>query len=506
MKQPTKKNTDVRKVSLIRSLRLGGLQKSLIVILAVVLVILVNNLLSTIPLRLDASYGKAYTLSLASKKIIQSLKNPVKITFFLSSDIPTKFIPLKSDVLALLDEYKRQSNKINLTIVDPKKDEKSATSAKDFSIPELQLSQLDQDKYALSTAYFGIGLSQGDKRESIPQVTDIGSLEYNMTSSIYKLTRKDVPVIGFIDQGELIGQDQFQTLKQALGRQYEVTSVMSATDSAQLSKTYKTILIADDNSKNYTDEEITALKQYIKSGGNVILFLDGVWINTQVDFNQAVTEAKHNLFNFTKQFGITLNKDLALSASSEIVNFGSSSGPYISQYPFWVHSQSFNKNSSYFTNVTQLTYPWVSSLDLKNISGLQVTPLVYSSKQSWSEEKNISINPQSITTPKPSDLKTFTVTAESRLKKGGKLLVIPSSRFAQDSYLSRSSNNLELIVNVLNDYVSGGALSGIQSRTVNIYPLPDLPASQKDIFRYLNMLLLPALFGIYGAWRLIRRR
>src|SRR5207248_1542456 len=103
-------------------------------------------------------------------------------------------------------------------------------------------------------------------------------------------------------------------------------------------------------------------------------------------------------------------------------------------------------------------------------------------------------------------LKNFLVTAEAINKNGGHLVVIPSSRFALDQFLSRSSNNSEFVVNVLNDLASGGALTGIHLRAVNFYPIPDLPANVKDIFKYLNILLLPALFGLYGLWRLTKRK
>ena len=41
---------------------------------------------------------------------------------------------------------------------------------------------------------------------------------------------------------------------------------------------------------------------------------------------------------------------------------------------------------------------------------------------------------------------------------------------------------------------------------VSFYPLPGLPESQKDMFKYINILLLPALFGLWGGVRLFKRR
>lgn len=481
------------------------LQKPLMIVLSIFVVILANLLISKLSWRIDASYGKAYTLSSSSKKILKSLPETINITFFVSSDLPTRLKPLKDDVIALLQEYKRDGKNIRLTTVDPKSSSEAAKSAKDFNIPELQFSQLEQDKYAVTTAYFGIGIASKNNKQSIPQVADINTLEYNITSAIYKLTRTDIPRIGIVNEGPAFGQDPYQSLKDALNRQFTVDSLSTATDSAVLAKS-KALLLLDDNTKTYDSAEITALKKYLIAGGNAILFADGVWVNTQTTFDQAVTPAGHGLFGLTRDLGISVDKDLTLSASSEIVNFNSHSGAYLAQYPLWVRTQNVNKKSSYFTGVTQLTFPWVASLELINSKIAQVTPLIETSSQSWTQQPGGSVDPQNIPQPKTNQLKTLLITAEARTAKGGRLLVVPSSRFAQDAYLAQGSDNLAFVINVLNDYASAGALSGIRSRTVNIYPLPDIPASQKDFFKYLNMLLLPALFGVYGMWRLLRRR
>ena len=84
-------------------------------------------------------------------------------------------------------------------------------------------------------------------------------------------------------------------------------------------------------------------------------------------------------------------------------------------------------------------------------------------------------------------------------------MVIASSKFIDQQFLSSTSNNIEFVVNVLNDYGSGGALSGIPLRDVSLYPLPQLDNSMKEVFKYGNVIALPAIFILYGAYRLLRR-
>ncbi len=83
-------------------------------------------------------------------------------------------------------------------------------------------------------------------------------------------------------------------------------------------------------------------------------------------------------------------------------------------------------------------------------------------------------------------------------------MVIPSARFVQDNFLGRSGN-LEFIVNLVNEFASDGALSGIRSRAIAALPIPALDPNTKDIYKWANVLVLPALLGAWGVLRLKKR-
>ena len=196
---------------------------------------------------------------------------------------------------------------------------------------------------------------------------------------------------------------------------------------------------------------------------------------------------------------------MVFSTSSELVNFGGSQFSIFLPYPGWLKTSIFNENASYFSNIPSLSYLWTSSLKVDNKSGYDVRELVRTTNSSWQQTSNFVIDPQSLPEPKQKDLKPFVITAESVKKDGGKIMVIASNKFVEDQYLSREAGNLEFILNVLNDYASDGALSGIRQRAVTIYPLPDLSTQEQEIYRYVNILLLPGLFGLYGIFRIYRR-
>ncbi len=496
---------NLKNINLIKLLNLQGIARQTVYLLAIAIFVVVNFLLSPISLRLDLSYGKAYTLSSSSQKILKGLDDVINIKFFVSSDLPTRLLPLKNDVTDLLDEYKKDSRgKVNIKILDPKKDKNALNEAKEIGLPEVQFSQLEKDKYAVTTSYFGMVLSYADKKEILPQVTDFDSLEYNLTALIYKLTKKELPQIAVLGQEDIYDprEDPLLSFKKIMLQQFDLKflDISSNSSTHEINPAYKTIIVFDTDQKEYEEQEVAAIRNYLNQGGKAIFFVDGLWVKDDL----TTQEAKHNLFSLMDDFGVKINNDLILSSSSELVNFGNETVSFFAPYPFWLRTTKFNSQVAYFSNVSQLTYPWVSSLTLTKKGGVKPIGLVNTSNQSWQQKENFNLNPQEIPVPNKGDLKEYLLTAQA--KNNGEIVVIPSSRFVLERYLSRSSANLEFVLNIANDLASGGALSGIRQRAVLFYPLPDIAESQKDIFKYLNILLLPSLLAIFGGVRLFKRR
>ena len=349
-----------------------------------------------------------------------------------------------------------------------------------------------------------MSITYGNKKEVIPQVTEIENLEYTLTSTIFKLTSKEIIKIGIFKQSTPTQIDPLAQFKKIMGQQFQIEEVTINENTKNINSDIKTLLIFDTQVK-LQDNQIFALKEYLNNGGRAIFFVDGVWVGE----NLATTPAEHNLFNLLENYGIKINKNFILSTSAELVNFGSGTMQLLTPYPFWLKTNVFNKNSPYFGNVNLLTFPWTSSLSIVKKDNIQIKELIKSTDKSWSQKEvsngEFDLNPQNIANPKLTDLKDFPLAIESTTKNT-KIIVIASSRFALDQYYNRNSSNLEFVLNSLNELASGGALSGIRSRSISFYPLPDLGDNLKDIFKYLNILLLPIILGLYGIIRLIRRK
>lgn len=500
----------IRKINFIRALKLNKLKTPVIVGLAVTVFVAVNFFMSPISLRFDFSNGAAYTLSNSTKKLMQKLDGGITIKFFASSDLPTKVVPIKNAVVDLLNEYKKaNSGKVTIKFLDPKKDQNALKDAQETGIPELQFSSLEKDKYAVSSSYFALAVNYKDKKEVLPQVTDIEGLEYNVTAMIYKLTRKETIKIGIIgkDLAYDPNSDDISTIKKVFQQQYDVEYIDLTSKSSlkEIDSSFKTVLVFDTNKKEYERKETDLITTYLYNKGKAIIFADGEWVGEGL----SATPAKHNLDEVFNNFGMRLNKDLVLSTNAELVNFGNSMVQFMAPYPFFLKTNVFNPKVSYFSNVNQLTFPWASSVSLIKTE-TEPKEVVLTTNRSWDQKEasgsSFMLDPQSIPPPQSKDMKSYVLVAESKIKDGGSIMLVPTSRFILDRYLTKTSNNLEFILNVVNDYASDGALSGIHQRVVSFYPLPELADNVKDILKYANIFVLPLLFGLIGGIILFRRR
>lgn len=462
------------------------------------------------PTHLDFSKNSAYTLAPATKKIIQSISKPLTIQIFLSSDLPTKLLPLKTDVLELLQEYRKTGKNISVTVLDPKNDSQAAAKAKEYSIPQMQFSQLEQNKYQVSTAYFGIVITYQDKTEIIPQVVDYSNLEYNLTAAIFRMTRAKLPAIAIVGEQAGLAQtnsDPLLLLKRALSQQYSITSVqlnsIAKEDRDSFIKEYSSIIVLDPKSQKYDSDEISLLKSYFESGGKLVVLSGGVTVDEQT---LGASLSDNNINELTATYGATIKNNLVLSTSAEYVNFGNAQSQFLVAYPFWIRTNTFDEKSGLFANVQYFSFPWVSEVEVSQKNGVKTSPLILSSQRAWTQGEPFLLSPDAIPQPKATDLKTKTLASLVENNKGGKMIVVGSSRFTYENYIGQGSGNLDFILNTVDTFSSNGSLVGIRSRSLSAYPISDMSDAQKNMYKYAAILLFPLLWGVYGGIRLLKRK
>lgn len=489
--------------TILKKLKLEGTSRDALMGIIIAVLVGANLILTSASFRFDLSKGKAYSLSPSTAKVVSTLKDPAEIIFYVSDNVPTTFLTTKAQVSDLLREYRNKSNKVTVKTVDPKRDEKAAQEAAEYGIMPVEFSQLENDQFAVSTGYFGVAVKLKDKKAAIPRI-DPANLEYNITSLLYKLSQSEdqkVAIIGGSSGFSLDGSGQGESLG-ALTQVLEQQFVVNQATTDSLGKDTKTLVFVDSQSNDLDEKGVEGVREYLRNAGKAIIMTSGVDVTNQL----TVATSESKLKGLLADYGITIKPDLVLSNQSEIVNFGTdSTRRVLAKYPYWLTTNVFNPDASYTSNVGFLMFPWASSVQLTKRDGITQKEIVRSTKDSWTKTGMTNASPQDVTQASKNEMseKLLVAYAKSENYKS-ELVVIPSQKFVMDAFLGRSGN-LEFVLNLVNEFASDGLLSGIRSRAAQSVQIPSMTPTQKDFFKWGNVLLLPALFAAYGAYRLSKR-
>lgn len=464
------------------------------IILVLAILVAANYLVSLLPvIRLDLSDSQSYTLSSVTREKLKNLDDIVNIKVYASENLPAKLIPLKQQLRDLLHEYSATSRgKIRVKYLDPKDDPVLKHEAQNQGIPELRFSDLEKDKFSVSTGFFGLVFLYAARSEAIPAIVEGSDLEYRLTSALAKVVQKEpVKIVFTTGHGESAG-----FARQILEREYAVSDLNLKSEDAKIDDKIKTLLILGPKEK-FGDKEKEILKNFLARDGSILVAVDGVNVND----NLSVQPAEHALFDFLAGYGLKLNRDLVFSTSSEVANFTSGQDLFFTQYPLWVKVNhfGFNKEIPAVSRLETALFPWVSSLE---ISGAAV-PLVKTVKESWRETANFNLDPVKIQSPPESELREIALAGMS--KGRGKLVLVANSRFVEDNFLSRFKPNAALFLNLV-EFISGDSrIFEIRSRAAIFRPLRNLNEREKEIVRDLNLLTAPLVLALIGGVKIWRR-
>ncbi|MDR1951820.1 MAG: gliding motility-associated ABC transporter substrate-binding protein GldG [Bacteroidales bacterium] len=313
-------------------------------------VIALNFAVSFVFLRLDLTSEKRYTLHRNTKHLIKNLDNVVYFKIYLDGDLPPGFKRLKNATREMLEEFRAYNDKIqfefvNLYNIEDERErartsyelmqkgiqptnvevrEKGGVSRK-LIYPAAEVS-FQGEMEAMELLQSQVGLSSEEALNN-----SIQTLEYQLMSTIYKLTTKDKKSVAFIDgHGEA---SIFETVEAAfaLGGFYEIDRVRINQNPATLLKfseekqdffpAHDAIIIVQPKHR-VPDVDKWTIDQYIMRGGKVLWVLDAS--DASLDSlrgseEQFALDYPHNLGDMLFRYGVRVNSNLILDLNSSSV-------------------------------------------------------------------------------------------------------------------------------------------------------------------------------------------
>jgi ABC-type uncharacterized transport system involved in gliding motility auxiliary subunit len=511
--------------------------------------IVVVNLLSTRLFgRIDLTESRIYTLSQPSKDLVKKLPDYMTVKAFMSTDLPPELKATSRYVRDLIDEYKSSSNgKFRWEAIDPGTDKKLEEEANRCKVQKLQIQVLRSQKFELGTYFLGLCLEYGTQVESIPQVARPEGLEYQISSLIKRMTQRKRKIAFTTGHGESDTNQGFQSLKQDLEQEFELTTVNPS--SAEIGKDIDALVVG--GPKQALDEKAQKeIDKFLMSGKGAVILADGMAMGApggmqgmqQVNIKMAQTN-DHGLSKLLDAYGFKVGQDFVFDKQAMPGPLDMGGRRMLVNAPFFVGVDTEKSSDlSVLQGVPGLVFPFASSVDLtgplaggKKPANAKLWRLAASSKDSWKQTGFFVLSPETkLDEPKERASYAFGYAYQGTLRSAFappmpanesspdkpaaesprpvRLVVIGDSDFANDEYtqLSRFLNfygaGAQLLFNAVSWTVEDEALTPLRSKTLIPRPIKVSSEGKATALQAFNIVGLPIAFCLFGLarWRVRR--
>jgi gliding-associated putative ABC transporter substrate-binding component GldG len=260
----------------------------LIIFISLFVIFIIGQFVYT---RIDMTKDKRFTLTFTTEKLVENVKQPLKIEILLGGDLTGDYRILKNEIQFLLDELREKNSNISYSFIDPL----------DLGQAELEQNQLaavpiKTDK-GLLNVYPYAKLTYGDKTTYMEVLVNDPStpfnelalassekLEYLFAEKIQKVTNFERKRIGFVVHHDELPEANIQGLGSALSEKYDaeiyLNPIVNKTLSFQPSdldslKRFDALIVAKPTLP-FSDMDKLVLDQYVMNGGKLMMAVETV--------------------------------------------------------------------------------------------------------------------------------------------------------------------------------------------------------------------------------------
>ncbi len=538
--------------------------------IAISIAILVNSLGSFFFVRLDLTEEKRYSISPATKELLENLEDDIYIEAYLEGELPAAFKRMRGTLKETLTEFSIYSDgKIQFQFINP--DQAASQKSRNQFIMSLARKGIQPTDVFLTeegkriqkrimpgvvisygSAEKGVQLFKGNKAASPEQRLNqsIEGIEYELAKAIQDIIGLDLPSLGIIRGHNELDSANFISLHRVLDKRY----LLKIIDLPTIDKIppVDVILLAKPTTR-FSPTDKYKLDQYLMNGGSGLFMLDKVAVN--------MDSANVGTFSFPYDldlddqlftYGVRINNDLIqdfVSGTYPIVvgNEGEQAKIQLLQWPYYPVINEYSKHST-VRNLDATLTRFASSIDTVKAAGVKKTLLFSSSPYSRKlmsptlVDLNLmqqALDPAKFTTkniPMAYLLEgTFTSFFKNKFLPDGqskkhfkaegdtKLIIISDGDIAKndfdpktgqplplgyDPFTNQTFANQDLLLNLLTYLTRGNGLITARSKQVLIRPLDKVKLKNgKLTWQLINLVLPIFLLILFGiAYNWVRRR
>lgn len=472
---------------------------ALSIILLLVCLIGINALGSFLPLRIDVTDEKLYTISEGTKKILRDFEEPVTIKFYFSKDraeLPQNFKAYAQRVEEVLREYEYLADgNVKLEVFDPEIDSEEEEWAQKYGLASFALPNGEN-------FYMGMVALLLDQEIAIPYFDPRREkfLEYDISQALMGLNQLQPPEIGVLSSLNLLGSSTHRRASTAdewalyseLKKSFDLRVLPPEIE--EISDDITVLLLI--HPKNLNERAQYAVDQYVMRGGHLIVLVDpnsNHEARTQSAQMGRMPDIKSDLPRLLKNWGVEFDPAKLVGDSRYATSINAGGGNIV-RYPMWMSlpPAAMDADHPITSQLENLLFVDSGFLSKAEESTVEFTPLLQTSSQSgvletmmiqftpptqiaqnlktdqvprvlaaFLRDKFKTAFPEGQPPPSKTEERTPVETGESpplehahlpEATKSGTILVIADVDFASDTFSVQKMNFMgQIVVNLLND-------------------------------------------------------
>jgi ABC-2 type transport system permease protein len=340
--------------------------------------------------RVDLSRNRMYTLSAASKSIVAGLQEPLSITYYVSDKLRGRY-PFPAQVEDLLNEYAAVSRgKVAVHSLDPAR-AGTPVRPEQLGIVAQQMQVVEREETTVATVYSGIVVQYLDRSEALPFVTDLATLEYDLSSKVRAVVANSRRTVGILlgDTSRSFEQN-FRYLLQEMSAGFDLRPVDKG---AEVPPEVPVLLVI--GSKDMDEYDVLAVDRFLMRGGRALLAVDSVEVNLAQGLAANVNQKKA-MAEALARWGVTVRDELVLDTANQRLSFRMQSNQYmIVNYPHWVTvlGQDVSRQNPITSRFAGLDLYWPCVLEISPPAGVTADAIVRSTANAWSMKAPFETNP-----------------------------------------------------------------------------------------------------------------
>ena len=389
--------------------------------------------------RFDATQGKIYTVTPASRKILSGLPSPVFITVYVTpaEKMPTFLKTLEQDIAGKLEELRIASGG-NLDyktlyieaahLLEQRAKAKGKDKDREPTLEEklqakgivpFQVESIARDEVGVKLVYAALTIDYKEKaQETLPRIfpDTVRDLEYLLMSRIAKLAREKRPRVALfapLERGDMTPemtnllvrmgetttsfQDEYSSITQLLANNGYVTERVALTRESRISQDTDVLLIFKPRGLN--DRQLYEINAFLHEGGAAVIAAQGFEYSFRIKPPKGVEvmpmRQDLSINKLLANWGFKIDDQMLMDESSDLITIstGERVGPFAGNMPVRVPNQVLvrqefmSRRLPLMSRQASFLYLWGSVLtvaaDVIEGAGLDYDILFMSTKRSW---------------------------------------------------------------------------------------------------------------------------